>query len=94
MVVDHKCVCYVNPVMSHLHEAARIAQKQEFIKEQHKQAKGYNRKLRVTHLNIGDRVLIANKGEKGNKKLADKQSKTKTYRLTHTSWRTVKEPQR
>ncbi|CAI5657160.1 unnamed protein product [Oreochromis niloticus] len=73
VVVDHKS--YVKTLMSHLHEAARIAQTHA-IKEQDKQAKGYNRKVKGTHLNIGDRVLIANKGEKGKKKLADKWDAT------------------
>lgn len=41
------------------------------IKEQDKQAKGYNRKIKCTHINIGDGVLIANSGERGKKKLAD-----------------------
>lgn len=57
--------------MLHLHEAVRIAHKHS-IKEQDKQAKGYNRKMKDTRLNIGDRLLIANKGERGKKKLADK----------------------
>ncbi|KAK7878779.1 hypothetical protein WMY93_030939 [Mugilogobius chulae] len=73
VVVDHKS--YVKTLMSHLHEAARIAQKHS-IKEQDKQAEGYNKKIKGTHLNIGDRVLIANKGERGKKKLADKWSPT------------------
>ncbi|KAL4009395.1 hypothetical protein ACER0C_003247 [Sarotherodon galilaeus] len=73
VVVDHKS--YVKTLMSHLHEAARIAQTHA-IKEQDKQAKGYNRKVKGTHLNIGDRVLIANKGERGKKKLADKWDAT------------------
>lgn len=71
VVVDHKS--YVKTLMSHLHEAARIAQKYS-TREQGKQAEGYNRKVKGTHLSIGDRVLIANKGERGKKKLADKWS--------------------
>lgn len=73
VVIDHDS--YVKTLMSYLHEAARIAQKHT-IKEQDKQAKGYNRKIKGTHLNIGDRVLIANKGERGKKKLADKWNVT------------------
>lgn len=73
VVVDQKN--YVKTLMSHLHEAAKIAQTHA-IKEQDKQAKGYNRKVKGTHLNIGDRVLIANKGERGKKKLADKWDAT------------------
>lgn len=71
VVVDHKS--YVKTLMSHLHEAARIAQNHS-IKEQDKQARGYNKKVKGSHLHIGDRVLIANKGERGKKKLADKWS--------------------
>ncbi|XP_049895671.1 uncharacterized protein LOC126387160 [Epinephelus moara] len=73
VVVDHNN--YVRTLLSHLHEAASIAQKHA-IKEQDKQAKGYNRKLKGAHLNIGARVLVANKGERGKKKLADKWSPT------------------
>lgn len=73
VVVDHKS--YVKTLMSHLHEAARIAQTHA-IKEQYKQAREYNKKTKGTHLNIGDRVLIANKGERGKKKLADRWDPT------------------
>lgn len=54
VVVDHQS--YVKTLMLHLHEAARIAQKHS-IKQQDKQAEGYNRKIKGAHLNIGDRVL-------------------------------------
>ena len=73
VVVDYKS--YVKTLMSHLHEAARIAQTHA-VREQDKQAQGYNRKVKGTHLNIGDRVLVANKGERGKKKLADKWNAT------------------
>ncbi|KAI3375024.1 hypothetical protein L3Q82_021066, partial [Scortum barcoo] len=69
VVVDYET--YAKTLISHLNEAARIAQ-QHAIKEQDKQAKNYNRKVKGTYLNIGDRVLIANKGERGRRKLADK----------------------
>lgn len=69
VVVDHDS--YAKSLMSYLHEAASIAQKHT-AKEQQKQAEGYNRRVRGTHLNLGDRVLIANKGERGKRKLADK----------------------
>ena len=42
VVVDLKS--YVKTLMSHLHEAARVAQTHA-LKEQHKQARGYNRKV-------------------------------------------------
>lgn len=73
VVVDFKS--YAKTLMSYLHEAASIAQKHS-TKEQDKQAEGYNRRIKGTHLNIGDRVLIANKGERGKKKLADRWSPT------------------
>ncbi|KAF1377084.1 hypothetical protein PFLUV_G00218260 [Perca fluviatilis] len=73
VVVDYKS--YVKTLMSHLHEAARIAQTHA-VREQDKQAQGYNRKVKGTHLNIGDSVLVANKGERGKKKLADKWNAT------------------
>ncbi|KAJ8341924.1 hypothetical protein SKAU_G00342150 [Synaphobranchus kaupii] len=69
VVVDHGS--YVKTLMSHLHEAASIAQKHT-VKEQRKQAKGYNKRVKGSYLNIGNRVLLANKGERGKKKLADK----------------------
>ncbi len=63
---------YAATLMSHLHEAAKIAQKHA-VQEQNKQTKTktYNRKIKGVHLNCGDRVLIANKGERGKRKLAD-----------------------
>ena len=73
MVVDYSS--YVNTLMSHLQEAVTIAQK-HCITEQEKQARGYNQKVKGTYLNKGDRVLLANKGERGKKKLADKWAAT------------------
>ncbi|RXN32180.1 Retrovirus-related Pol polyprotein from transposon 412 [Labeo rohita] len=73
VIVDHGS--YAKTLMSYLHEAARIAQKHT-EKEQKKQAKSYNRKVKGTCLNIGDRVLLANKSERGKKKLADKWDPT------------------
>lgn len=61
--------------LSYLHEAARIAQKHT-IRKQNKQEKAYNTKLKTTCLNIGDRVLLANKGERRKRKLADKWATT------------------
>lgn len=57
--------------MFYLHEAAEIAQKHS-EKEQNRQAKGYNKKVKGTCLSIGDHELIANKGERGKRKLADR----------------------
>ena len=84
VVVDHSS--YVKTLTSHLHEAARIAQTHA-VREQDKQARGYNRKVKGTYLNVGDRVLIANKGEKGKKKLADKWNAT-VYTVTDRNERT------
>lgn len=36
------------------------------------QAKGYNKRVKGICLNIGDRVLVENKGERGKRKLSDK----------------------
>lgn len=69
VVVNHSS--YVKTLMPHFHEAANIAQ-QRTVKEQQKQARGYNRKVKGTYLNMGDRVILANKRERGKRKLADK----------------------
>ncbi len=66
---------YATTLMSHLHEAAGIAQKHA-VQEQNKQTKMYNRKIKGVHLNCGDRVLISNKGERGKRKLADRWEPT------------------
>lgn len=62
-------------LLSNLHEAASIATKHATI-EQDKQAEGSHKKLKGAHLNFGDRVLVANKVERGKKKLADKWNAT------------------
>ena len=61
----------MNTLMSNLQEATAIAQ-EHAIKEQHKQARGYNRRVKGTCLYKGDRVLLTNKGVRGKTKLADK----------------------
>uniref|UniRef100_A0A8C1HXU3 Gypsy retrotransposon integrase-like protein 1 n=1 Tax=Cyprinus carpio carpio TaxID=630221 RepID=A0A8C1HXU3_CYPCA len=73
VIVDYSS--YVATLMSHLHKAAEIAQKHA-VQEQRKQTKIYNRKMKGVHLNNGDRVLIANKGERGKRKLADRWEST------------------
>lgn len=73
VIVDYGS--YAKTLMSYLHEAACIAQKHT-EKEQKKQAKNYNRKVKGMCLNVGDRVLLANKSERGKKKLADKWDPT------------------
>lgn len=62
---------YSRTLLSYLSEAANIAQ-QHATKEQEQQARQYNKKVRGVSLHVGARVLLANKGEKGKKKLADK----------------------
>ena len=59
VVVDY--CSYVKTLMSHLHEAASVAQ-QHTVKEQQKQTKNYDRKFRGNHWNKGDRVLLPKKG--------------------------------
>lgn len=62
---------YARTLLLYLAEGAKIAQ-QHANKEQEHQAHQYNRKAKGLALHIGDRVLLANKGERGKKKLADK----------------------
>lgn len=66
---------HAKTLLSHLYEAASIAQ-QHAVKEQKKQAQGYNKRIRGIHLSIGDRVLIANKGDKWRRKLTYKWEST------------------
>uniref|UniRef100_A0A8C5PDV3 Integrase catalytic domain-containing protein n=1 Tax=Leptobrachium leishanense TaxID=445787 RepID=A0A8C5PDV3_9ANUR len=73
VIVDYSS--YATSLMTYLHEATQIAQKHT-EKQQAKQAKCYNRKIKGTNLNIGDRVLLANKSERGKRKLADKWDPT------------------
>ncbi|XP_054643421.1 uncharacterized protein LOC129187765 isoform X1 [Dunckerocampus dactyliophorus] len=72
-VVDSRS--YASKLMTNLHEAAAIAQRHA-RKEQLHQADGYNKRVRGTCLHVGDRVLLANKAERGKKKLADKWEPT------------------
>lgn len=66
---------YADKLMASLHVAAGIAQ-QHARKEQQHQANGYNKRVHGTHLNVGDRVLLANKAERGKRKLTDKWEST------------------
>lgn len=61
VVVDYDA--YAKTLISHLHKAVSIAQKHS-TRKQGKQTKNYNKRIKGTHLSIGDRVLIANKGER------------------------------
>lgn len=73
VVVDYSS--HAKTLLSQLREAAAIAQQHSAIKQQ-KQGQGYNKRVKGTHLNVGDCVLIANKGERGRRKLADKWEAT------------------
>ncbi|CAI5675080.1 unnamed protein product [Oreochromis niloticus] len=69
IVVDFNS--YSKLLLSYLSEAAKIAQEHTSTEQEH-QARQYNKKIKGVSLNVGDRVLLANKGKRGKKKLADK----------------------
>lgn len=82
---------YVQCLRRDLAEAVRIAQIST-TKQQEKQTELYNHKVRGAPVEVGDRVLLANKGERGRRKPADrweshlytvveKQDNTHTFRL-------------
>lgn len=62
---------YVKTLFSSLRNAVEIAQKHSLTEQQH-QSSQYNKRTKGTHLSVGDRVLVANKGERGKRKLADR----------------------
>ncbi|KAJ8377536.1 hypothetical protein AAFF_G00256320 [Aldrovandia affinis] len=66
---------FVHHLEEDLSEAAQIAQKNA-IGEQNRHAKIYNRKVRGMPLAVGDRVLLANRGERGKRKVADRWDST------------------
>ncbi|XP_043953759.1 uncharacterized protein LOC122820426 [Gambusia affinis] len=66
---------FVSHLKKDLHEAAQIVQKNS-LKEQTRHANLYNRKFKGSPLVIGDRVLIANRGVPGKRKIADKWEST------------------
>ncbi|XP_027880631.1 uncharacterized protein LOC114149183 [Xiphophorus couchianus] len=72
-VVDHHE--FVSRLKHDLSVAARIAQ-QNSSSEQAHQAMYYNRKAKGSPLDVGDRVLVANRGERGKRKIADKWEST------------------
>lgn len=61
---------YAKSLMSVLRDAMQVAQKHSSVEQQH-QAQQYNKRVKGTYLAVGDRVLVANKSERGKKKLAD-----------------------
>ncbi|KAI7804446.1 hypothetical protein IRJ41_010397 [Triplophysa rosa] len=62
---------YVKHLRADLKQALTLAQKNAEASQQ-KQADMYNRNTRGCRIEDGDRVLLANKGERGRRKLADK----------------------
>ncbi|KAL1277366.1 hypothetical protein QQF64_024039 [Cirrhinus molitorella] len=84
---------YVQSLGKDLREAMSLAQ-QNARHQQNKQAEHYNLKCKGHSLELGDRVLLANKGEKGKRKLADRWESTvyivvskncslNTYKIRH-----------
>lgn len=69
VVVDHSE--FVSRLKKDMREAVQIAQRHS-QKEQTRHAKLYNRKVKGSPLAIGDRVLVANRGGRGKRKVADK----------------------
>ena len=85
---------YVTCLTNDLREAMEIAQ-DHAGREQHRHAQLYNRRVKGSNVNIGDRVLMANKKDRGKKKLADRWDSiiytvvdmnegTHTYRIRDT----------
>lgn len=68
-VVDYDS--YAESLLACLRGAMEIAQKHSSAEQQH-QAQQYDKRVKGTYLSVGDRVLVANKGERGKRKLADK----------------------
>ena len=66
---------YVESLVSDLKEAMVVAQ-EHVTKEQHRHALLYNRKVKGSFIDKGEQVLLANKKEKGKRKLADKWDST------------------
>lgn len=79
---------YVECLTNDLKEAMTIAQAHA-SKEQRRHARLYNRKVKGTDIAVGDRVLLANRKERGKRKLADRWESTiytvmDTNPTTHT----------
>ena len=73
IVVDHNEL--MSQLKKDLREVVQIAQRHS-QKEQTRHARLYNRKVKGSPLTIGDRVLVANRGERGRRKVADKWEST------------------
>lgn len=65
---------YIQCLQKDLKEAMDIAQTMA-TKQLQRHTDLYNRKVRRVPVEVGDRVLLANKGEHGKRKLADRSSK-------------------
>ncbi len=74
-VLRDKSVCdydqYVKSLISDLQSAMSVAQKNS-VQEQKHQSNQYNKRVKGLPLAIGDQVLVANKGCRGKRKLADR----------------------
>ncbi|KAL7862550.1 hypothetical protein SRHO_G00139910 [Serrasalmus rhombeus] len=66
---------YVISLTKDLKDAMVIAQ-QHADKEQHRQEQNYNRRVKGSQITVGDRVLVANKRERGKRKTADRWEST------------------
>ncbi|KAK0137889.1 Retrovirus-related Pol polyprotein from transposon 297 [Merluccius polli] len=62
---------YVSSLGRDLREAMTVAQSNA-VKQQRRQSELYNRRAKGQLVSVGDRVLLANKGERGKRKLADR----------------------
>ncbi|KAL1277386.1 hypothetical protein QQF64_024059 [Cirrhinus molitorella] len=69
------CDKFVNTLVKDLKEALLIAQKHA-TKEQKRHTELYNRRVKGLDIEIGDQVLLANKTERGKKKVADRWEST------------------
>lgn len=77
-VVNHRE--FVAQLRRDLADAARIARVHSRA-EQSRQAENYNRRAKGSPLAVGDQVLLANRGERGRRKVADKWEST-VYEVT------------
>ena len=78
VVQDDKVIShgeFVSRLKQDLSEASGIALKHS-LDEQARHARLYNRRVKGSPLAMGDRVLLANRGERGKRKLADKWDST------------------
>lgn len=74
-VLHDNSVCdynaYVKSLRDDLHSAMILAQENSAVEQKH-QSGQYNKRVKGIPLMVGDRVLLANKGVKGKRKLSDK----------------------